>query len=147
MAQTALFTVTLADATTKVAFKEHTKGSDTCVEAEPDAECFVHIEVPKGTHVAVERRVDGKSLSSAIHFGPRCVHVCDAGLSSSDGIDHAIQSLKFAKASFHIQRPWMRHLGTTESTMANNADPTFKTSSTRSVAFAGAALHENSSRS
>jgi hypothetical protein len=78
MVGTSLFTVNLVDATTKVAFKEHTKGSETYVEAEPDAEYFVHIEVPQGMQVAAEIRVDGKSLDRAIHFGPRHTHLHDA---------------------------------------------------------------------
>jgi hypothetical protein len=78
MARTASFAVNLADATTKVAFKEHAKGSETCVEAEPDAEHFVHVEVPEGMHVSAETRVDGKSLDRAIHFGPRHTHLHDA---------------------------------------------------------------------
>jgi hypothetical protein len=98
MVRTSSFTVNLVDATTKVVFKEHTKGRETYVEAEPDAEYFIHIEVPGSMDVLACVRVDGKSLGYMVEFGPGVRHTYDAGLVSYDGINVTTRSLKFAKA-------------------------------------------------
>jgi hypothetical protein len=71
MVRSASFTVNLLYATTEVAFKEHTKGSETYVEVEPDAEYFVRIEVPKDMLVIACVCVDGKRLETGVDFGPQ----------------------------------------------------------------------------
>jgi len=96
--------VSLVDATTKVAFKEHKKDGDVYIEVEPDAEYFIGIRKTKVTSDALccVFFVDGKDLEYYHPFeGPEVnrAFLYNGLFSRKDGIP-TDKALKFTKPKY-----------------------------------------------
>jgi hypothetical protein len=74
-----------------------TKDNETYVEAEPDAEYFVRIDVGDGSRVQAWIFVDDKNLGYSLDFTPP-EKAQNHGLWSYDGVSTTIKALLFAKA-------------------------------------------------